>query len=278
LVFSACESLQAKGAFLAASFVVYIDESGDEGFVFHPDRSGSSRWFVMGAVVTRKAFDVETVKLVDTLRAMLKWERKPLHFRKMKHEHRLPFIDLIAKSKVRVLAVAVHKPSLKEPETFQQKSVLYQYATRYLLERVSWCCRDHRRESDGDGTAEIIFSNRAGTSYSEMKVYFELLRRKTEVGDIRIDWDVIKPESVRAVNHDQLMGLQIADACASAFYYGVQVNPQGFNEPRYATMLRPVVYAHKGRRLGNGLKLWPREADALVESQGELAWIRDMYE
>ncbi|MBX3410245.1 MAG: DUF3800 domain-containing protein [Phycisphaeraceae bacterium] len=263
---------------MPASFVVYIDESGDEGFVFNEDGSGSSRWFVLGAVITRKTADLETVKLVDTLRQMFKWERKPLHFRKMKHEHRLPYIHLIAKSKVRVLAVAVHKPSLKEPETFQHKSMLYHYATRHLLERVSWCCRDHRREGEGDGTAEIVFSHRASTSYPEMTAYFQLLQKKSDVGDVRIDWSVVKPDTVRAVNHDQLMGLQIADACASAFYYGVQVNPQGFNEPRYATMLRPVVYAHKGRRLGNGLKLWPREADDLVAHAHELSWIADVYQ
>lgn len=263
---------------MPASFVAYIDESGDEGFVFDPNRQGSSRWFVLAAVVTRKATDLQTVKLVDTLRGMLGWERRPLHFRKMKHEHRLPYIDLIAKARVRVLAVAVHKPSLKEPETFQRKSVLYHYAARYLLERVSWCCRDHHRAGDGDGTAEVVFSNRAGTSYPELCAYFDLLRKKSEVGDVRIDWDIVKPEAVRAVNHDAMMGLQVADAAASAFYYGVQVNPQGFNEARYATMLKPVVYAHKGRRLGNGVKLWPRDADDLTLSEPALAWIREVYQ
>lgn len=262
---------------MPASFVVYIDESGDEGFVFNPDRQGSSRWFVLAAVVTRKAVDLETVKLVDALRGMLGWERKPLHFRKMKHEHRLPYIDLISKARVRVLAVAVHKPSLKEPETFQRKSVLYRYAARYLLERVSWCCRDHHKAGDGDGTAEIVFSNRAGTSYDEMKAYFALLKRKSEVGDVRIDWSVVDPDAVCAFNHESRMGLQLADAVASAFYYGVQVNPQGFNEPRYVTMLHPVVYAHKGRRVGNGLKLWPREADELATNEPSLAWIREVY-
>ncbi len=262
---------------MPASFVIYIDESGDEGFVFGPDRQGSSRWFVLAAVVTRKAADLATVKLVDTLRGMLCWQRKPLHFRKMKHEHRLPYIDLIAKANVRVLAVAVHKPSLKEPETFQRKSVLYHYAARYLLERASWCCRDHHKEGEGDGTAEIIFSNRAGTSCEEMKEYFALLQRKSELDDVRIDWDVVRPGAVRALNHDGTMGLQIADACASAFYYGVQVNPLGFNEPRYAVMLHPVVYAHKGRRLGNGLKLWPREANDLVGNDPALTWIRETY-
>jgi hypothetical protein len=111
-----------------------------------------------------------------------------------------------------------------------------------------------------------------------MRAYFALLRKKGEVGDVRIDWNIVNPEAVRAVYHGACMGLQIADACASSFYYGVQVNPQGFNEPRYAIMLRPVVYAHKGRRLGNGLKLWPREADALTQGEPTLSWIREVYQ
>lgn len=262
---------------MSASFVVYIDESGDEGFVFGPNRQGSSRWFVLAAVITRKIVDIETVKLVDAVRTTLNYDRKPLHFRKMKHEHRLPYIDLIARSRIRTLAVAIHKPSLQEPETFRCKSVLYQYATRYLLERVSWCCRDHYRTEEGDGSAEIVFSNRSGTSYSELKEYFARLRKQSEIGDVRIDWSVINPEAISAINHDQRMGLQLADAVASAFYYGVQVNPQGFNEPRYAVMLKPVVYSHKGKKLGNGFKLWPRETSELMENPA-LAWIRNHYE
>jgi hypothetical protein len=44
---------------MAASFVAYIDESGDEGFKF---AKGSSEWFVLSAAITRKRFDVATVK------------------------------------------------------------------------------------------------------------------------------------------------------------------------------------------------------------------------
>ena len=35
------------------SFIAYVDESGDEGFVFNADGSGSSRWFVLSAAVIR---------------------------------------------------------------------------------------------------------------------------------------------------------------------------------------------------------------------------------
>ncbi len=43
------------------TFVVYIDESGDEGFLFE---KGSSEWFIISAAITRKVSDLETVKLI----------------------------------------------------------------------------------------------------------------------------------------------------------------------------------------------------------------------
>ena len=44
-----------------ASFRAYIDESGDEGFVFRNDGSGSSRWFVISALVGRVKDDLQVV-------------------------------------------------------------------------------------------------------------------------------------------------------------------------------------------------------------------------
>ena len=43
---------------MKSSFIAYVDESGDEGFVFNPDGSGSSRWFVLSA-------DCNRVELVE---------------------------------------------------------------------------------------------------------------------------------------------------------------------------------------------------------------------
>lgn len=68
------------------SFVVYVDEAGDEGFAFS---RGSSEWFVLSAVVTRRQSDLETVKLVDRVRSRLnKPPRANLHFRDMRHQQR----------------------------------------------------------------------------------------------------------------------------------------------------------------------------------------------
>ena len=95
---------------MVASFVVYIDESGDEGFQFD---KGSSKWFVLSAAITHKATDLATVKLVDTVRATLgRKDNAPLHFRGLKHEHRLPFLHEIAQADLKTVSVFIHKPAI----------------------------------------------------------------------------------------------------------------------------------------------------------------------
>ena len=58
------------------SFVAYVDESGDEGFVFNPDGTGSSRWFVLSAAVIRQTNDLQMVSCLKEVRTVLKKEPK----------------------------------------------------------------------------------------------------------------------------------------------------------------------------------------------------------
>ena len=70
---------------------------------------------------------------------------------------------------IRTVSVLVYKPLIAEPEKFQNtKYLLYRYATRLLLERVSWLGRDQRRPGEGDGFTEVIFSNRSNMSYEDI--------------------------------------------------------------------------------------------------------------
>lgn len=261
---------------MAASFKVYVDESGDEGFSFG---DGSSAWFVLSAVITRSTDDSAAVKVVDAVRQRLgRPEKKPLHFRDLRHEHRLLFIDHVAKQPLRTVSVLVHKPSLDEPEKFRERYRLYFYAARYLLERVSWYCRDHRVAGDPyDGTADIAFSNRSGMSYDELREYLRVLETQTTMFDVRVDWSVIRPNQVVAFSPGRRMGLQVADAVAGSFFYAVEPSRYGFTEDRYARMLRPVVFHYRGRYLGYGLKLWPREVEHRLPSEERLTWIRSEY-
>ena len=66
---------------MKASFIAYVDESGDEGFVFNADGSGSSRWFVLSAAVIRQSNDLQMVSCLKAVREVLKKPLKtPLHF------------------------------------------------------------------------------------------------------------------------------------------------------------------------------------------------------
>ncbi len=263
-----------------ASFRVYIDESGDEGFTFKPDGSGSSRWLVLSAIVVRKKNDLSMVRLLDEVRKKLGREpKKQLHFSDLKHEQRIPYVRHIAAASVRTVSVLIHKPAIQEPEKFQsEKFLLYRYATRYLLERVSWLCRDHRIAGEGNGQAEIIFSNRSMMSYENLREYLRLLKSKSDPMDVRIDWAVIDPESVSAIDHRQLAGLQIADAVASSFYYAINVNRYGETEDKYAKILLPTCYRHKDSVLGYGLKFWPEEFQKLKSANPQLAVFADGVE
>ena len=262
---------------MTASFTIYIDESGDEGFAFHPNERGSSRWLVLSATVFRKQNDLDAVRLMREVREKLgKEPKKALYFRELKHEQRVPYVRTIGEASLRTVSVLIHKPSIKEPEKFQNESHrLYRYATRLLLERVSWLCRELQRAGDGDGTAEITFSNRSAMSYDDLRNYLMHLRKTAEARDIRVDWNVVKPEYVKAVNHDQLAGLQIADAVASGVYFSVNLNQYGETEDRYLKHLAPTLYRHKKTALGYGLKFWPEDVDSLAEALPHLKIFQD---
>ena len=257
---------------MAASFTAYIDESGDEGFVFLPGEKGSSRWLVLSAVVFRKAKDLEAVRVMREVRTLLgKDPKKALHFREMKHEHRVPYVRALATAPMRTVSVLIHKPSITEPEKFQNEAFrIYRYATRLLVERVSWLCRDTRKDNEGDGSCELIFSNRSAMSYEDLRKYLRLLKDKPGT-DARIDWNAIRPQQVPAVNHDQLAGLQMADAVASSLFFAVNLTQYSEVEDRYFRMLRPTIYRHaKTGELGYGLKFWPGSLEALTESMAHL--------
>jgi Protein of unknown function (DUF3800) len=131
---------------MATRFVAYIDESGDEGFHFPEDRpeGGSSKWFVISAVITPIARDKDVIGLARSIRAALQMQPKAvLHFSKLQHEKRVHVINRIATSWLTVTTVIIHKERIEKPEIFQAGAFrLYKYAARLLLERISWYCRD----------------------------------------------------------------------------------------------------------------------------------------
>ena len=256
------------------SFITYIDESGDEGFVFKPDGAGSSRWFVLSAVVIRQTNDLQVVSCIKQVRELLRKQPKaPLHFVELKHEQRVPYIRRVGELPIRTVSVLVYKPFISEPEKFQNtKYLLYRYATRLLLERVSWLCRDHRREGEGNGFTDVIFSNRSNMSYEDIKAYLRLLTKQSQDNpqQVQIDPTVISPDRISSVDHAKLAGLQVVDAVASSLFAALKVNRYGETEPSYLPHLKKSFYRHKGELLGYGLKLWPEDLETIKTKAPEV--------
>jgi hypothetical protein len=170
------------------------------------------------------------------------------------------------------VSVLVYKPLITEPEKFQNtKYLLYRYATRLLLERVSWLGRDMRRPVEGDGFTEVIFSNRSRMSYEDIREYLRLLRQQSEADPnrVQVDWTVIDPERITAVDHSKLAGLQAADAVASGIHFALKVNRYGETEPGYLPHLKRTIYRHKETALGYGLKFWPEDFQTIKEKAPE---------
>lgn len=257
---------------MAESYLTYIDESGCEGFKFG---KGSSNWFVLAAVVFRTAAEPTVVKVVDEVRSELKRDpTRDLHFRDLNHPQRLLFTDKIGKAKVRCAVVAIHKPSITDTGTFQTKNILYHYASRLLIERVSWLCTALREKDDPrDGTTKIIFSHRRTTPHSGIQEYLRTLQtRPTE-----IEWGAINLDNVAAQPHRQRKALWFADCVASSFWCGLEPGYTGFTEGRYAKHLRKIVWNSKGSYAGNGFKVYPKEALAALDLDDQHAWLKEAY-
>ena len=267
---------------MPTSFVAYVDESGDEGFKFRTkaDEQASSDWFILAAFITRKKTDIETVRAIDRIRTEFQLHpRKHIHWKNLKHAQKVRYAQVIATLQARLIAVCVHKPSLLEAETFEQRYRLYFYGVRYLIERVSWLARDRHNPAKwgGDGSVEFVFSNRQGMSYDEMRRYLRLLKRQQEGGkDIRIEFDSVPVDRLRTLTPGKSMGLQLADATAGAFFNALETDRFGNTEPRYVETFAPVIYRNEGIVHGYGFKLAPREAVLELQGDENLAWISDL--
>lgn len=253
------------------SFVAYIDESGCDGFDF---ASGASQWLVLSAAVFRKKTEPSDVLVVDRVTKELgKAANKPLHFVDLKHPQRVLYAMRVASVRMRAVSVIIHKPSITEKGAFQIKNHLYHYASRLLIERISWLCAAHRKEGEGDGFARLVFSHRRTMSYEDFRLY---LRGLKTMGT-EIDWSAIDPGLVTASKHGDFRGLQIADCIASSFFQGLHLNRYGQSEGRYAESLRPIVWREGQSYAGAGVKIFPAECGRSLDLDGQHLWLARTY-
>lgn len=252
------------------SFLAYIDESGDDGLRGRyraPGRAGgSSHWLSIGAVVWRASRDLDAVKWATDILAQMPAQKRnrPLHFATMDHAQRVMSINGLLEKPFRCSLVLANKPIIPSG-TYKEKNQLYQYKCRYLIERISWLCRDLRPTvPEGDGRVKIIFARRGGMSYVDFQNYMTRLKN-TDDPEIRIHWPVIDIDGIEALDQPERFGLQLADLVVSGITSALEPDFYGNTEFRFARALRPHVYNRNGNFLSYGAKLVP-QPDRLQET------------
>ena len=172
----------------------------------------------------------------------------------MNHSQRRRTAQLLAGQPIRFSCVLGLKDT-DEASVFVEKNQLYFYLTRYLVERISWFCRDNRPTvREGDGRARIIFSRRGGLSYDAFKDYLVGLRDRNET---TVHWPSIDIDAVEALDHSKLAGLQIADCGVSAVAAAIEPDRYGNVEGSYLNEIGPNFYMRNGKVMSYGLKFLP---------------------
>tara|TARA_R110002020_G_scaffold134027_9_gene299086 strand:- start:556 stop:1140 length:585 start_codon:yes stop_codon:yes gene_type:complete len=159
---------------------------------------------------------------------------------------------LVASNKITLL-------SHSRKEIFKRKQHLYNYLTRFLLERLTVACRQKANIDGESASLKVVFSRRRGTDYQVMKEYLELMRDGREImRPVRsIDWNVIDPSNIEVENHSNRAGLQLADVFTSATWHALEPNSFGFCEQRYGRIMTPRMLKHSRQRLNCGLTIIP---------------------
>jgi len=239
------------------SFLAYIDEAGDDGIGNHKvpgAHGGQSHWLVVSACIFRYAHHDKTVSWRDDICAKIPEKKsRELHFRTLNHQQKIVATQTLSGKPIRAISVLSNKTTIPIG-IYNQPNQLYFYLTRYLIERISWLCRDHVTGPGDSGTCKITFSRRGGMSYSDFRNYLNLLQ-----GDptVQIHWPCIDIDGIEAKDHSRVAGLQLADTIASAFACGVEPDRYGNSECRYAEELKRATYHRRKNYFSYGVKLVP---------------------
>lgn len=250
------------------AFHAYIDESGDEGFSFRePPQQGSSEWFVLSACVVRaKNLAAIARQFAPTFKA-IETAGRVAHFRKLPDAEKLLLAESIGAKSIKTVSVCVNKRQLQEKytdHTLDRRRRLYFYASRLLLERITWIARDYKDPLASDHRCKLVFSRNKHFSYERLCRYLDDLQEN----QTRIEWDYIDLRATTALNHDDSIWLRVADTIASATASALELGKCD----DYVLAMRKVMYRYRERQCRNyGLKFFPH--DPVEEKSGRYRWI-----
>jgi len=256
---------------LTYKYIAYIDESGDPGLkrVKPLDNPGSSEWLMVSAVVIAAEREAEVrTWAVELMEKMKSHQMRDLHFQKLTPARKLLACQHVADLPVRCFVVASNKQNMRGwrnpfAEKIPSDNWFYCWMTRLLLERVThWVARRSLQDYGSTQRVKLVYSERGGLSYGQLKAYYEWLRSKgnNQVLPLgNIVYDTIDMRLIEVVNHVDHDGLKLPDIVASAFFKAADKHDTGACDPQFALALKPRMAISPDDSIsGYGVKLMPK--------------------
>jgi hypothetical protein len=155
-----------------------------------------------------------------------------------------------------------------------EKHFLFHYATKMLVERISWYADDNKPKGQ-TGHTKLIFSQRRQLKLERLNEHFRKLYQAHQEGmpNSSIRWNVLDRSLVEIKDHDSLPGLQVADAAVSSVAQAVELSPYDTTEHRYVKMWREHYYRSGQRCQGYGLKIFPKLPNDLPWDANRFHWL-----
>ncbi len=248
---------------------MYVDETGDRGMT-----PSASPFFIVSAVMVRDDHDADLRALRDRIctdmgkptGTVLHWAENLKDHSQRKHVA----LRLGAADFMKVAYVIVHKAQLQSQHTaLRDPALMYNYAIRRLLERVTWCIDDR------DGEAILTFAHIKRFPYAKLTDYVRTLRQMGSGTEIR--WNAIRG-SHRIDQPSRVHLLQVADIAAGCL--GAAVVPDRFGnlEPAYLASLVPRIYARPpGAITSYGMNVVGWGPDAAATFTGHVPWWSTLF-
>jgi len=235
---------------------IYIDESGDTGVskIRDANSGGSSPYFCMGAVVMRRASQIEVAALLDVLQSDFKKKKRWKHATDLNHHQKVHFAKSLAAKRLRFYGLISNKYTLEEysEQIGWEPHKFYNKCIKYMLELI---VADLGKFGSAFIDPTVVVEAR-NHDYDALRRYLGKVKENPIYPQSKV-LSSFNPFGLVARTKDEEDLLRAADFVAHSIYSCVNKTPDNFGnvETRYWEEISKRFAADKfGSILGAGLK------------------------
>lgn len=228
--------------------LAFVDESGDRNC----DPNRQSDYFTMTAVLVAEEHQDDLKIAVGGLKSL--WGiKKELHWvdhtRGAKASRKDRIAQILGQLPLTIVHVVLDKTAVWEDSALRtQQSVQYNFATRYLAERIVTAAADW---PGGERIAQVMFGLVGGVDDNRTRAYLNHVAAHTT--NVPVPWTNMLWQPVWRPMHAHL-GLQAADA-----YSGMLMAAVRYDDPTWLIATKHQLWRWRGQIYQRGIKTMPTD-------------------